>query len=257
MQQEGTGKFVKITKPICWPWTLLPGPEIFFRPVLEKSSAKSGKSPANLHIKRKTAFRRRVNKIVNNFFLLSLCVCHYSKRRKFFQKISSAPFLPLLTKFGHNSAINSSGQIFFSPVPFELFGRNFGHLATLTLKPVTWTFSYNYTHKCPTKKSKIINAYIKCTNLVFRWKNSKIFTLSQRESEGELALHHGISKCFTCETWHFRGPAEQKYTFSDTTQYAQSDGANHRDIKTSLALKNNMFHSIHTVLSKLILCYFK
>ncbi len=47
--------------------------------------------------------------------------------------ISSATFLPLLTKFGHNSAINSSGQIFFSPAPFELFGRNFGHLATLLL----------------------------------------------------------------------------------------------------------------------------
>ncbi len=84
-----------------------------------------------LHIKRKTAFSRRVNKIVNKFFSLSLSVCHNSKRRKFFQKISSAPFLPLLTKFCQNSAINSSGQIFFSPAPFELFGRNFGHLATL------------------------------------------------------------------------------------------------------------------------------
>jgi hypothetical protein len=84
-----------------------------------------------LHIKHKTAFSRRVNKIVNKFFSLSLSVCHNSKRRKFFQKISSAPFLPLLTKFGHNSAINSSGQNFFSPAPFELFGRNFGHLATL------------------------------------------------------------------------------------------------------------------------------
>ncbi len=110
---------------------MLPGPEIFFRPVLEKSSAKLGKSPANLHIKRKTAFRRRVNKIVNKFFSLSLSVCHYSKRRKFFQKISSAPFLPLLTKIGHNSAINSSGKICFSPASFELFGRNFGHLASL------------------------------------------------------------------------------------------------------------------------------
>jgi hypothetical protein len=110
---------------------VLPGPEIFFRPVHGKSSAKSGKSPANLHIKRKTAFSRRVNKIVNKFFSLSLSVRHYSKRRKFFQNISSATFLPLLTKFGHNSAINSSGQIFFSPAPFELFGRNFGHLATL------------------------------------------------------------------------------------------------------------------------------
>ncbi len=110
---------------------MLPGPEIFFRPVHEKSSAKSGKSPANLHIKRKTAFGRRVNKIVNKFFSLSLSVCNNSKRRKFFQQISSAPFLPLLTKFGHNSAINSSGQIFFSPAPFELFSRNFGHLATL------------------------------------------------------------------------------------------------------------------------------
>ncbi len=112
--------------------TVLPGPEIFFRPVHGKSSAKSGKSPANLHIKRKTAFSRRVNKIVKKFFSLSLSVRHYSKRRKFFQNISSATFLPLLTKFGHNSAINSSGQIFFSPAPFELFGRNFGHLATLT-----------------------------------------------------------------------------------------------------------------------------
>ncbi len=112
--------------------TVLPGPEIFFRPVHGKSSAKSGKSPANLHIKRKTAFSRRVNKIVNKFFSMSLSVRHYSKIRKFFQNISSATFLPLLTKFGHNSAINSSGQIFFSPAPFELFGRNFGHLATLS-----------------------------------------------------------------------------------------------------------------------------
>ncbi len=110
---------------------MLPGPEIFFRPVHGKSSAKSGKSPANLHIKRKTAFSRRVNKIVNKFFSLSLSVRHYSKRRKFFQHISSATFLPLLTNFGHNSAINSSGQIFFSSAPFELFGRNFGHLTTL------------------------------------------------------------------------------------------------------------------------------
>ncbi len=115
---------------------MLPGPEFVFRPVNEKSWAKSGKSPANLHIKRKTASSRRVNKIVNNFFSSSLSACHYSKSRKFFQKISSAPFLPLLTKFGHNSAINSSGQISFSPAPFELFGRNFGHLATLRVKEI-------------------------------------------------------------------------------------------------------------------------
>jgi hypothetical protein len=34
-------------------------------------------------------------------------------------------------KFNQFSAINSSGQLFFSPAPFELFGWNFGHLATL------------------------------------------------------------------------------------------------------------------------------
>ncbi len=112
--------------------TVLPGPEIFFRPVLEKSSAKSGKSSANLHIKRKTAFSRRVNKIVNKFFSLSLSVCHFSKRKKFFQNISR----PLFCHFWWNSAINSSGQIFFSPAPFELFARNFGHLATLGSKTI-------------------------------------------------------------------------------------------------------------------------
>ncbi len=45
-------------------------------------------------------------------------------RRKLFQKISSAPFL-------QNSDTNSSSQLFISPALFELFGRNFSHLATL------------------------------------------------------------------------------------------------------------------------------
>jgi hypothetical protein len=63
---------------------------------------------------------------------LSLSVCHYCKIRNFFRKFFSAPFLPLLVKFGQNSAMNSSSQLFFFPAPFELFGRNFGHLATLS-----------------------------------------------------------------------------------------------------------------------------
>jgi hypothetical protein len=46
------------------------------------------------------------------------------------EKFSSAFYLPLLVKFSQNSATNSSGQIYFSLTPFELLGRNFGHLAT-------------------------------------------------------------------------------------------------------------------------------
>jgi hypothetical protein len=62
---------------------VLPGPEIIFRPVHEKSSANSGKFLAN--------FRPQI--------------------------------LP---------------ANFFSPAPLELFGRNFGHLATLaTAQPPT------------------------------------------------------------------------------------------------------------------------
>ncbi len=41
-------------------------------------------------------------------------------------------FSPFSAKFGQNSDTNSSSQLFISPALFELFGRNFGHLATLT-----------------------------------------------------------------------------------------------------------------------------
>jgi hypothetical protein len=67
---------------------VLPGPEIIFWPVHEKSSAK-------------------MEILSKNFFS------------------------PFSAKFGQNSATNSSSQLFFSPAPFELSGRNFGHLATL------------------------------------------------------------------------------------------------------------------------------
>jgi hypothetical protein len=61
---------------MCMLLPVLPGPEIIFRPVHEKSSANSGKCLAN--------FRPQI--------------------------------LP---------------ASFFSPAPLELFGRNFGHVATL------------------------------------------------------------------------------------------------------------------------------
>jgi hypothetical protein len=41
------------------------------------------------------------------------------------------PLKPILAKVWQNSATKSSGQLYFSPAPFELFGRSFGHLATL------------------------------------------------------------------------------------------------------------------------------
>ena len=40
-------------------------------------------------------------------------------------------FSPFSAKFGQNSDTNSSSQLFISRALFELFGRNFGHLATL------------------------------------------------------------------------------------------------------------------------------
>jgi hypothetical protein len=46
-----------------------------------------------------------------------------------------------LVKFGQSSATNSSGQRYFSPAPFELFGRNFGHLAILKKQKIGATLS--------------------------------------------------------------------------------------------------------------------
>ncbi len=67
----------------------------------------------------------------NGTLSLSLCILHYCKINNFFRNFSSAPFLPLLVTFDQISAMNSSGQLLFSSAPSELFGRNFGHLATL------------------------------------------------------------------------------------------------------------------------------
>jgi hypothetical protein len=53
------------------------------------------------------------------------------KIRNIFRQFSSAPFLPLLAKLVKNSATDSSGQLLFPSAPFELFSRNFDHLATL------------------------------------------------------------------------------------------------------------------------------
>ncbi len=61
-------------------------------------------------------------KILN--FVLPLRVCHYWKIRNFFRQFPSAPFLPLLAKFGKNSATDSSGQL-FSPGPFWAFWPEF------------------------------------------------------------------------------------------------------------------------------------
>jgi hypothetical protein len=66
---------------------VLPGPEIIFWPVHEKSSAKK-------------------------------------------EILSKNFFSPFSAKFGQYSDTNSSSQLFISPALFELFGRNFGHLAT-------------------------------------------------------------------------------------------------------------------------------
>ncbi len=62
-------------------------------------------------------------------FSLSLKVCQYHLIRNFFRKYSPAPSLPLLAKFGHKFF---RATLFF-PIPFDLFGRNFEHLATLSL----------------------------------------------------------------------------------------------------------------------------
>jgi hypothetical protein len=58
--------------------------------------------------------------------------CRIKQMTKFCKfKFSPAPFLPFLAKIWQNSATKSSGQLYFSPAPFELFARSFGHLATL------------------------------------------------------------------------------------------------------------------------------
>ncbi len=51
--------------------------------------------------------------------------------KELLKKIFFSPFSATVDKIRLNSATNSSGQHYFSPAPFELFGRNFGHLATL------------------------------------------------------------------------------------------------------------------------------
>jgi hypothetical protein len=49
-----------------------------------------------------------------------------------------------LAPFLQNSATNSSSQLLFSPAPFELFGRNFSHLATLAAaQPPTPHFPFS------------------------------------------------------------------------------------------------------------------
>ncbi len=58
-----------------------------------------------------------------------LCFCVFVISVKL--RISLENFLPLLVTFSQISAMNSSGQLSFSSAPFELFGRNFGYLATL------------------------------------------------------------------------------------------------------------------------------
>jgi hypothetical protein len=88
---------------------LLPGPEIIFRPVHEKNSANSGKSSADFHIIRKTAFSPRVNKIV-----IKCCHCLWVLVITGKQGISFKKFLRFLyCKIRQNSATNSSGQLFF------------------------------------------------------------------------------------------------------------------------------------------------
>jgi hypothetical protein len=71
--------------------------------------------------------------IMFKFFFVSKIVSVPLNKEFFFTKHSSASFLPLLVKFGLNSATNSSGQLYFSAAPFEFFGRKFGHLVTKVL----------------------------------------------------------------------------------------------------------------------------
>jgi hypothetical protein len=108
----------------------LPGPEICFPASTSKKFGQFWKKFGQVHKNLNAAFSSRVCRNKKNFSL-SLSVC----QKKFFRKFSSAPFLPLLVNFGQNSAMNSFGQLFLFPAPFELFGRNFRHLATLKRKP--------------------------------------------------------------------------------------------------------------------------
>jgi hypothetical protein len=64
--------------------------------------------------------------------VIDSCSIRIQQMTKFCQfKFSPAPFLPFLAKVWQNSATKSSGQLYFSPAPFEIFARSFGHLATL------------------------------------------------------------------------------------------------------------------------------
>ncbi len=86
----------------------------------------------------KTSMQRSAQQSIEmKIIFLALSFCHYCIIMNFFRKYSSVPFLPLLVQIGQNSATNSSVQLFFSPDPFELFGRNFGHLATLPPTPTS------------------------------------------------------------------------------------------------------------------------
>jgi hypothetical protein len=81
--------------------TVVRGPEIVFRPLHQIISANFGTSLAN-------------------FTKTSMQHSHEDKNKELLKKYSSAPF----GKCCKNSATNSSGQFYFSPVPCELFGRN-------------------------------------------------------------------------------------------------------------------------------------
>ena len=59
-----------------------------------------------------------------------LCSFSHFCYPKFTKKIP-APFRPLLTEIGQNSAIKFFRPTFLFLAPFELFGRKFGHLAAL------------------------------------------------------------------------------------------------------------------------------
>jgi hypothetical protein len=110
---------------------VLPGTEIVFRPVHQKNSANFEKRFGQFHKNVNATYTLRVNSQWSSSFSLTLKVCQHRQIRNFFRKYSSAPFLPLLMKFGENSATNSSGQFYFSSAPFELNSRNFGHLEIL------------------------------------------------------------------------------------------------------------------------------
>jgi hypothetical protein len=83
---------------------------------------------------------RSVDRSQKNFRPVHLkSLANLGKSSANFQKhqFSAAPFLPLFGKINQNSATNSFGQLFFSAAPFELFGRNFCHLATLGEGPLS------------------------------------------------------------------------------------------------------------------------